>query len=273
MSPSHPFQRIILLLAWGLIVSGLVGSGTVFKQIFQETRLKSVGAFDFASQQSHLLHQAIQHEMDMEMELANRYAESLSSGELSYAEAVLTLSKPFIEKPALQGIALAFEPYAYDCKTRRFGPYCIKDSTGKLKLIQIETFYDYTNPHIASAQWYTKALEKTTGVWIGAYYGQAADEMLIVYSVPFHAPHATRKAAGVVAVAHSATRTFKRLIQGVDLGKAGYAFLNNADRKVAYHPDANWMGVDIAAISKKLGGSLLCDALKNTIKGETITFN
>lgn len=242
-------------------------------QIYQDARQKTASAHEFAAAQAELLTTAINTEMQAEMDLASGIARQLTSGEIPYEQAADTLVKTFDQKPGLQGIAIAFEPYAYNATTKLYGPYFIKDGTGQIKRIQIEDIYDYTNTAIATAQWYYKAIAGKGGVWRGAYYGQAADDLLIVYSVPFQAPQQKDENAGVVVVSHSATNTFKRLMQSIDLGQGGYAFIINADHQIAYHPEADLLGASLEDVAGQLGGDALLTTLQTTSAGEKASFS
>lgn len=251
-----------------MIVGGLVVSTLIAVQITGETQERMAIALAFATQQSALLHDTIDGEMQAEMEVANGFAERLSSGELSYPQAVDAIALAFDEKPGLQGIAIAFEPYCYSTTVKLYAPYYIKNGAGQITRIQVENSYDYTDASIDSAQWYYKAIDGQAGVWRGAYYGKAADDLLIVYSVPFQSPQNRNQNVGVVVVAHSATATFKHIVQGTDLGQAGYAFLVNADQKIAYHPEAEMIGLDAKEAAGYLGGGRLLESLAKVTGSE-----
>jgi hypothetical protein len=273
MKLSLVFQRLIIVVAAGSAVIGLILTLAIGWGIYQDTRQKKQAAYEFAAGQADLLTAAIDAEMQAEMALATGLAKQLSSGELSYEQAAESIASAFDQKPGLQGIAVAFEPYVYNAQTRLFAPYFIKDGTGQVKRIQVEDIYDYTNTAIATAQWYYKAIVGNDGVWRGAYYGQAADDLLIVYSVPFQSPQKPAENAGVVVVAHSATDTFKRLMQSVDLGQGGYAFIINADGMVAYHPEADLLGVSLEDAAAHLGNNALLSAVQEASGGEKAQFS
>jgi hypothetical protein len=214
-----------------------------------------------AGQQAKSVSERINAEMQAEMALAQNFADKLSSGAIPYGQALDHLQTIFNQEPNLLGMVVGFAPYEYDPEVELYAPYFLRDARRVASLIQIEKLYDYTDPSLETTTWYVQAMQSGAGVWTDPYYGQASDDILIVYSVPFSSPDDATKLAGVVALAHSVNITFKGFIQNADLGYGGYLFLVNGDNKITFHPEIDLIAQDVNMISERVEGFNLEEAL------------
>jgi hypothetical protein len=263
MNDSNPSRSFILPTALAICVLGAVLTAFTGWNYYQDQTQKEALGYTRAGEQAEQVKEAIETEMQAEMAMGQDIADRLSSGELSYDQAVDYSQAVFNLEPHLLGMAISFAPYAYDPEVKLYAPYFLRDAQGNVSLIQIEELYDYTDPSLGTSKWYVQAMQAGKGTWINPYYGKASDDILITYSIPFSAPDNRTKLAGVVVLAHSVTNTFKNFIQNTDLGYGGYLFLVNDKNTITFHPEQGLISQDVSEIAKRVDGFDLIEALNS----------
>lgn len=136
--------------------------------------------------------------------------------------------------PGLGGIGVAFEPYAYSPARRLYAPYFERLSRGEPRHLQIGDQYDYT---AYQYRWYGDPLLEGP-MWHEPFFGRATRTMLVPYCVPFYRPGPRREddaPIGIVAVMLS-LREIGRMVESLNLGETGYAFLFSREGQYVNHP-------------------------------------
>ena len=133
--------------------------------------------------------------------LAQSLADDLSSGKLKKEQLVDRLKSTVEMNPYIFGFGVAYVPYAYDANVRLYAPYYVKRHE-KLQLVQVEDFYDYTEPQ---HDWYHLPLADGP-CWQEPYFGEASASLLAEFTTPFYRIDASsqeRIPAGVVYIDYS----------------------------------------------------------------------
>ena len=133
--------------------------------------------------------------LDARLSGISRRAERFATGvpefddEEELLEAVRAAS---LEVPLLLGVTVAFEPGRYSDRDR-YAPFF---NTNRDEFQFVEESYDYTDPALETARWYTRIVATGEAGWSAPYYAEAADAMVVDYGVPFF--DAGGELAGVV---------------------------------------------------------------------------
>lgn len=146
--------------------------------------------------------------------------------------------------PWIFGLAVAYEPDAAGTGARLYAPYRVPLHPPEAR--QIEQSYDYT---AFEHRWYRDALFDGAG-WREPMYGAASDAMVALYSAPFTTPGAPRwgDPQGVV-VATIDLETLAEAVDGVGLGRRGYAFGFSREGRWVVHPLDEWVTGGVTVLS------------------------
>ncbi len=175
----------------------------------------------------------ISNELAKLMPLANSIADDLTNGKLKKQQLTERLKRTIDFNPEIFGVGAAFEPFAYDADIRLYAPYYIRKN-GEPELIQLDAFYDYTEPEY---KWYHTPLVGKAG-WNEPYFGQASDALLAEYSVPFYQVDESgvdKTAEGVVYINYT-LNDLKRIMTSLKLGQSGYGFIISKKGVFICHP-------------------------------------
>jgi hypothetical protein len=158
-------------------------------------------------------------------------------------------------------VGIAFAPFTYDPQIRLYGISYVVDNDG-MRLRDLDSSEDYTMPE---AVWYHRAMEGKT-VWLEPEYNEARHEMLVTYATPLFKPGNPAEAVGVVFASYSVS-SFKRVLDNMDLGDNGYAFLLSSARHFIVHHnqdyiDHRWSLDDFLG---KLKDTSVVDAVTNAL--------
>jgi hypothetical protein len=266
-------RPVILPAAAAISLLGAILTIWTAWSYYQGNNQQEKNGYARAEEQAEHVVQIINNEMQTEMILAQDVADKLSSGEVPFAETEIYMQEVFSQNSELLGLGVGFTPYAYQPDVQFYGPYLLRDAQGNHKQVLIS--YNYTDPSLSSAGWFTQAMEKKAGVWVDPYYGKSSEDTVFTYSVPFQAP-GSESYAGVVVIVQSVTNTFKRFAQNVDLGFGGYLFLVNAENEITFHPEAGLISKSVSEVSNRIAGFNLEEALSSSVaesnfKGEIVT--
>jgi len=157
--------------------------------------------------------------------------------------------------PNITGITAAFKPNVYKKEMRLYAPFMVKEGN-KTKTIQIENVYDYTLPTSNEADgtntdWYHRALQQNAPVWMEPYFGKAAQNIIVDYSVPFYLPnqpHTIENQAGVLVLTISLSN-LNRYIASILVGNTSYGYLISKEGKILAHPVLDNLGNFVEKIS------------------------
>jgi len=130
---------------------------------------------------------------------------------------------------------VAFAPFAYDPQIRLYGFSYVIDEDG-MRLRDMDSSEDYTKPE---AVWYHRAMEGKT-VWLEPKYDEARHEMLVTYAAPLFKPEEPAEPMGVFFATYS-VNSFKRVLDNMDLGENGYAFLLSSERRFIVHHNQDYI--------------------------------
>ncbi|PKN69994.1 MAG: serine/threonine protein phosphatase [Deltaproteobacteria bacterium HGW-Deltaproteobacteria-12] len=170
----------------------------------------------------------------------------------------------FVEhNPEIYGMAVAFEPYAWDGKSRYFSPYVYRKHTGIDSML---ITYDYF-----SWDWYKLPVQRSQPQWAEPYFDEGAGNIIMsTYSVPFYRSVAgSRTLAGVVTVDISLER-LQKIISEIHSGGTGYAFLVSQNGTFVTHPDKRLiMNKTIFGLAGELGDTSLNRLSARMTAGET----
>ena len=131
------------------------------------------------------------------------------------------------------GVAMAFEPFAFNPKFYYFSPYCFRDQDR----IQI-TYLGSEAYRYFYWDWYQIPKELQKAVWTEPYFDEGGGNIIMsTYSVPFYRREgATRKFTGVVT-ADVSLIWLQDLVKAVKIYQSGYAFLISQNGVFVTHPD------------------------------------
>jgi class 3 adenylate cyclase/HAMP domain-containing protein len=162
------------------------------------------------------------------------------------------------------GVAVAFEPYAFNPQRYYFSPYCFRQGHQiKFTYLGSESYrYFYWD-------WYQLPKELHHPVWSEPYFDKGGGNIIMsTYSVPFYwGQGPTRKFEGVVT-ADVSLMWLKDLISGIKIYKSGYAFLISGNGVFVTHPDQQWiMRESIFSIAEAQGKPSLRRLGRDMIRG------
>lgn len=181
------------------------------------------------------LQKEVNHVLQKTMQSGQEIAKLLASN--SYSEKEL---ENFIKQRALAideilGVTVAYEPDHFPGR-HLYAPYYDKQEA---KVIQLESFYDYTDANLETTEWYVKIRDGGEG-WVEPYFGQVVQALITDYGVPFYNQDGSLR--GVVSMTISLDG-FTDLIHSLSLGKTGFGFVSSLEGTVLAHPVTEYIGV------------------------------
>jgi class 3 adenylate cyclase/HAMP domain-containing protein len=162
------------------------------------------------------------------------------------------------------GVAVAFEPYAFNPQRYYFSPYCFREG-GRIKI----TYLGSDSYRYFYWDWYQLPKELQHAVWSEPYFDKGGGNIIMsTYSVPFYRGEgANRKFEGVVT-ADISLMWLKDLVSGIKIYKTGYAFLISGNGVFVTHPDKQWiMRESIFSIAEAKGEPSLRRLGRDMIRG------
>ena len=173
--------------------------------------------------------------------VADRVAADLASGALPYDQVLARLKTDLAATPNLNGLAVAFEPFAFDPRQRLYQSYVFRTRAGRIESLLGAT-YDYTrppqkHPNAPQTAWYYDAI-RSGAHWNAPFLATGAGRVLVEYARPFADPANPGKPAGVVT-ADLSLREVRELLSRLDLGTQGYGFVIGSDGRFLDYPDGS----------------------------------
>jgi len=134
--------------------------------------------------------------------------------------------------PEIYGVAVAFEPRAFDGRSRFYAPYIHRGPEGMQRIFIGGAEYDYF-----TKDWYQISRELDRSLWSEPYVHEGAGGALVsTFSVPFYrAGPGGRRLAGIVRVDVSLD-WLQSLVGGLMPEREGYSFLISRNGVFVTHP-------------------------------------
>ncbi len=261
------------LVLWAAVAVCLAGLATTVVLGFgyvADRRQRRDEARAFATRQAEAVQRTIDAELRDQMAVAGELAAALSSGAVGPDGILPAIREALDKKPNLFGLTAAFQPFAADPKQRLLAPYYRKDDAGAFVLTRIESQYDYTDPALPAAVWYTTPAASGRPEWV-KLYGKASGDTVVLHAVPFFRrdPGSGKPVlAGVVAAVHSVNRTLRHFFQSLDLGEEGYAVMATGTGEIIFHPKPELIGKTYSQVASMLNDSVLRAAAPRAQGGE-----
>lgn len=155
----------------------------------------------------------------------NSLADDISSGKVLKDE----IKERIKQKAAnVTGIGVAFAPYAYDKNIKLYAPYYV-EKLGIQKEEQLEGFYDYTQPQYKR---YNQPMQYGPS-YLEPFFDPASESIVAEYGAPYYDKNKNKMG---VAFANHSTDHMQYVIQQVNLGSKGYAFIISRQGVFIAHP-------------------------------------
>ncbi|MCK4534329.1 MAG: serine/threonine protein phosphatase, partial [Syntrophobacterales bacterium] len=135
----------------------------------------------------------------------------------------------------IYGSTVAFEPWAYDAKGKRYAPYYYKKN-GELKYANLAAeSYEYSY-----WDWYQIPKELNRPVWSEPYFDKGGGNIIMsTYSVPFYRMFEGKKRfAGIITADISLSR-LQEIVASIKIEETGYGFLISRKGTFVTHPGKN----------------------------------
>lgn len=255
------------LLLFALMVYSYLNARTQAEQM----------AFARAQEEAEGAIQQIETRFGSLMEIAQSMADDLTNGQLAYQDVESRMRFEVSRRPDIDGIAVAFEPFAYDPQVRLYQVYLFQNSAGGFEFLRGAT-YDYTrapdaSPEVPKTAWYHNPL-KNGAMWNEPFFATGAQKVLIEYGVPFYRADPQsggRIPGGVVTIDYSLTG-MASLVNVLDLGATGYGMVLSAGGIFLAHPLGELIGrATIFDLAETLNDKRLQQWGERALRGETFS--
>ena len=136
--------------------------------------------------------------------------------------------------PLVLGVTVAFERGQFPGRDL-YAPFFNK-SRNEFQFI--EESYDYTDPDLATAEWYTDIIAAGQPTWSAPYYAEAAKTMLVDYGTPL----LNSRGELVDMVDYAITLSdFTQIVDSLSIGESGYGFTYDAQGAILSHPNPDFL--------------------------------
>lgn len=166
----------------------------------------------------------------------------------------------------INGIAVAFAPYAYDERQKLFSVFY---QTDKGAFFHAEDYYDYTDSTLSTTEWYTKTVNKLRPILTSPYYGQISSELVIGYSVPIfrNGANGNKILYGVVSYLITPDK-FTEVVNSFVNGNSGYIYLTDNKGVIITHPNRSYiLNMDVLDYKSDKSENALRDYIMNNKAG------
>jgi sigma-B regulation protein RsbU (phosphoserine phosphatase) len=161
---------------------------------------------------------------------------------------LLNLIRGYLEAPpsVVYGMAVAYEPYAFQDGRRLFSPYVYRSPSGLRVKNLANPRYNYPE-----AEWYRVPVALRRSVWSEPYFDEGgAESLMTTVSVPFFREG---RVQGVVT-ADLVLDSLQKELAASDFGPGGWAFLLSKKGTFLAAPQSNWLLKEsIFTIARKMG--------------------
>ena len=135
------------------------------------------------------------------------------------------------------GMAVAFEPHAFDPQSYYFCPYGYRKD-GQVQI----TFLGSDSYRYFFSDWYQIPRELKRPGWSEPYYDEGGGNIIMsTYSVPFYRRGPTGAQFQGVVTADLSLLWLQELVAAVKIYQSGYAFLISRNGVFVTHPETRWI--------------------------------
>ncbi len=137
--------------------------------------------------------------------------------------------------PEVFGVAIAFEPYAFNPNTLYFSPYGYREKD-KIELTSLGgDSYDYFH-----RDWYQIPKELSRPIWTEPYYDEGGGDIIMsTFSLPFHKEVNGKEQVRGIVTSDISLMWLKEIVSEVKIYQTGYAFLISQNGVFFTHPEEN----------------------------------
>ncbi len=162
------------------------------------------------------------------------------------------------------GVAVAFEPYAFDPRHNYFCPYCFREGQEiKITYLGGESYrYFYYD-------WYQLPKELSQAMWSEPYFDEGGGNIIMsTYSVPFYRREGSMRRFRGVVTADLSLMWLQDLVSAVKIYQSGYAFLISRNGVFVTHPHTQWiMRESVFSLAEARGDPSLRRLGRDMIRG------
>ncbi|UXX80240.1 hypothetical protein N7E81_03890 [Reichenbachiella carrageenanivorans] len=189
--------------------------------------------------------------------------DQLESQSLSKEEVISLVHKSSRDLFYLQGVTIAYEPFAMDENTPLFAPFYDKRQG---RTIYLEEKYDYTADSIQTNEWYLGPMQKNGPYWTEPYFAIGAKLLVADYGLPFHL-NGSSEPSGIISLTLD-LKKFGSKMDSLAVGQTGTAMIFAESGKLVAHPISEYvLDVSIQSIAEELGLQDLVDVILLTESG------
>ena len=236
---TNPWQQRIFRLSLSLCVISFLSATFTIYAYWREKNQTRETAKNNARQEAIRAAKEIDNQLRKLQDSANSIAHDISQGKLKDQQLLERLKSTIEQNPNWFGLGVAYAPYTYKPQMRLYAPYYIRKQ-GKLQLLQLESFYDYTQPR--KGDWYIQSLASGS-VWLEPHFGAATNTLLAEFSTPFYRlnPKTKKNIPSGVVFANYSLDGLKNLMNSLKLGKTGYGFILSKKGTFIYSHREDWV--------------------------------
>ena len=264
---TNPWQKRIFRLSLTLCVISFLSATFTIYAYWREKNQTRETAKNNARQEAVRAAKEIDNQLRKLQDSANSIAQDISKGKLKDQQLLERLKSTIEQNPNWFGVVAAYAPYTYKSQIRLYAPYYTRKK-GKLQSLQVESFYDYTQP--GKGDWYIHPLASGP-VWLEPFFGVASNTLLASFGTPFYRlnPKTKKKIPSGVVFANYSLDGLKNLMNSLKLGNTGYGFLLSQKGTFIYSPREDWVKEqkNIWQISQQYKSEKLRVAAEKALKG------
>ncbi|MHB8771052.1 MAG: SpoIIE family protein phosphatase [Syntrophales bacterium] len=192
-------------------------------------------------------------------------AHTLSTQRLDREALRKRLDAVLADNPEIFGSTVAFEPYAFDPRSRTFAPYVFRDGQTLKHITLGGQDYQYF-----FWDWYQVPKELERAVWSEPYFDAGAGNiMMSTYSVPFSQERGGRRAFTGIVTADISLEWLVEIVSRLSPYQSGYAFLISQSGAFVTHPDREWiMRESIFSVAEAADDPALRETGRAMVRGE-----
>ncbi|MCP5147145.1 MAG: cache domain-containing protein [Pseudomonadales bacterium] len=224
------FQR---LLHGALLLAALALTAYLIADFLRYEQARENQSIQLGEQAGTRVAEALDARLNAISARARAYAQEIVALD-SETQLLQSISEESQRFPLLLGVTVAFEPGQFGGRDR-YAPFFNK-SRDEFQFV--ERSYDYTDPQLATAEWYTTVIATGEPQWSAPYYAEAAEAMVVDYGVPLI--DASGELIGMVDYT-IALSDFTQIVDSLSIGESGYGFTYDAQGAILSHPNPDYL--------------------------------
>lgn len=236
-------QRVFIFnLVILAIISSIVTAVLTSNYLGQQNRIQD-SAINDARTQAQDSAEIISLAFNDVMTIANQLADDLSDGSQPYEEINERLNAEVIDHPDIDGLAITFEPFAYDPQLELYQEYIYKTDDGSFDML-VGASYNYSlppddDPETPNTMWYYNTVQNGAN-WLEPFFATGAQKVLVEYAVPFYNVNNPDTVAGIITIDYS-LKDVDDLLDELQLGSTGYGFVISSQGTILAHPVSDYV--------------------------------